>query len=320
MNIYYIDPTYVKVAVWKPLLDYLQVKAVWSFIPKTNLPPTLLKLVSPYLKNAYNGQDLLRFADYCAYWLRGHIEKHLRVMPGEDNYYFEGLGYDETSSLIDEMSDNEKKQYSLRDPVHNIQFVNDSNCLILIHLKRKIRSCGLYTYLSAPIADNEYEYTDYPEIISHISRYTLNILKKKHGSLIYTFQTAFVTFDEFFHSSYLFYIYRKGFEGDLDEWEPCNLLKNTLSYFNETMPQLYPKKEKNGKVVYTPLIRKEGVMAFIKLLAEERHQREENERLKREEDEENERMNLYDTPEDRERDYQYYRGLLIEGGIWDRDD
>ncbi len=46
MNVYFVNPTYVKPEGWKPLLAYLKVKAAYSFIPKEYLPVSLLKLLS----------------------------------------------------------------------------------------------------------------------------------------------------------------------------------------------------------------------------------------------------------------------------------
>lgn len=67
MNVYFIDPTYVKSEGWNPLLTFLKVKSAYSFIPKEELPESLISIISPYLKAAYSNQDLKSFSDNCAY-------------------------------------------------------------------------------------------------------------------------------------------------------------------------------------------------------------------------------------------------------------
>ena len=85
MNIYFIDPTYVKSEGWQPLLTFLKVKAVYSFIPKEELPESLILFINPYLKSAYSNQDLKTFSDNCAYWLRAHFEKHIHLLSEDYN-------------------------------------------------------------------------------------------------------------------------------------------------------------------------------------------------------------------------------------------
>ena len=48
MNVYFIDPTYVKSEGWKPLLTFLKVKVAYSFIPKEELPENLISIINPY--------------------------------------------------------------------------------------------------------------------------------------------------------------------------------------------------------------------------------------------------------------------------------
>ena len=57
MNVYFINPNYVKPEVWNPLLTYLKVKAAYSFIPKEELPVSLYSIIRPFLKASYSGQD-----------------------------------------------------------------------------------------------------------------------------------------------------------------------------------------------------------------------------------------------------------------------
>ena len=80
MNVYFVNPTYVKPEGWKPLLTYLKVKAAYSFIPKDELPESLYSIIKPYLKASYSNQDMKSFSDNCAYWLRAHFEKHIKLL------------------------------------------------------------------------------------------------------------------------------------------------------------------------------------------------------------------------------------------------
>lgn len=99
MNVYFVNPTYVKPEGWAPLLAYLKVKAAYSFIPKEELPNSLYSIVKPYLKASYSNQDIKKFSDNCAYWLRAHFEKHIRLIT--DDY-----------ENVDDVPEEERKKYS----------------------------------------------------------------------------------------------------------------------------------------------------------------------------------------------------------------
>ena len=71
MNVYFVNPTYVKPEGWAPLLAYLKVKAAYSFIPKEELPDSLYSIIKPYLKASYSNQDMKKFSDNCALLVKG---------------------------------------------------------------------------------------------------------------------------------------------------------------------------------------------------------------------------------------------------------
>ena len=127
MNVYFVNPTYVKPEGWAPLLAYLKVKAAYSFIPEEELPDSLYSIIKPYLKASYSNQDLKKFSDNCVFWLRAHFEKHIRLIT-ED--------YDD----IRNASKEDLKKYSSRSALNNLKYLDDNNCLILTKLESAIES------------------------------------------------------------------------------------------------------------------------------------------------------------------------------------
>ena len=181
MNVYFIDPTYVKPEAWKPLLTYLKVKAAWSFMPKNELPESLFSIIKPYLKSSYSNQDLTKFTSNCVYWLKGHFEKHIDLIPN-DYIRYKDIPREELENM------------SSLSAIDNIRRLDDSNCLILMKLNSSIDSIG----------DINTSGSSFFELPTKISIRCLSILHKMHGHSKYQYQSAFITFDEYFSSTYLF--------------------------------------------------------------------------------------------------------------------
>ena len=154
MNVYFVNPTYVKPEGWAPLLAYLKVKAAYSFIPKEELPNSLYSIVKPYLKASYSNQDIKKFSDNCAYWLRAHFEKHIRLIT--DDY-----------ENVDDVPEEERKKYSSQSALNNLRNLDEDNCLILLYMESHFDEEGTI-------------YVD-RKLCTHIAQYCLNILHKKYG-------------------------------------------------------------------------------------------------------------------------------------------
>lgn len=251
MNVYYVNPTYVKLEGWAPLLSYLKVKAAYSFIPKEELPDNLFSIIKPYLKASYSNQDMKSFADNCAFWLRAHFEKHIQLITEDyDNY--------------NDIPKEEAKKISSFSAINNINNLDDDNCLILLKLKSSFDEEGIIT---AP-EYNVYDLQDH-NLPTHITRYCLNILHKKYGHNHYQNQSAFLLFDEFFNNVYRF-IPR------YQDWGRYNLtLKNgsSVSFMKEVnrgvknnAPNDFPTIEVDGKRRFTLLRTEEGERIFRQLI------------------------------------------------------
>lgn len=264
MNVYFVNPTYVKPEGWKPLLDYLKVKAAYSFIPKEELPESLYTIIKPYLKASYSNQDMKKFSDNCVYWLRAHFEKHIRLITND---------YDDLENVPQE----ERVKYSSQSAFNNLRNLDESNCLVLLKLESSFDEEGI---IQAPTF-NVYELQD-SNLPKHITRYCLNILHKKLGHNQYQKQSAFLVFDEYFNETYYF---NPRFQG----WSRYHLtLNNGGSYpfiktvyrgIREIAPNDFPPIEVNGKKLFTPLITEEGTKNLEKFFkdaedAEKKYQEE----------------------------------------------
>lgn len=241
MNVYFVNPTYVKPEGWKPLLDYLKVKAAYSFIPKDELPNSLYSIIKPYLIASYSGQDMKTFSDNCAFWLRAHFEKNIHLISSD---------YLDVESITLE----ERKKYSSQSALNNLRYLDEENCLILIKMKS-----GFYE--DGTIYDPQYYVQELQDNLpTHITRYCLNILHKKYGHNQYQNQSAFIVFNEFFTRTYRF-------EPRYQSW-----LEYTIHLINGKSKNFIFAVEKGIKDIAPndfPLIEVEGKIRFTHLRTEE---------------------------------------------------
>lgn len=283
MNVYFVDPKFVKPEGWEPLLTYLKVKAAYSFIPANELPSRLYELIKPNLKAVFLNQDYKKFCDSCAFWLRGHFEKHMR------------LKSEETMNFQNE----EQKKFSSRSAYNNIKYLDEENCLILLNLTSSYNERGV---IQAPKCYvRELQQWNLP---THIASYCLNILHKKYGHNCYSDQSAFVCFDEYFSKAFNFIPEYKNwvkYTLNTTDGSSVNFMNPINRGINDLAPESFPLIEIDGRRRFTPLRSELGNEEFKQLLenAEERsiaYQEEvENERLSREDEDswqdEVERMN-----------------------------
>ena len=251
MNVYFINPTYVKPEAWKPLLTYLKVKSAYSFIPKDQLPESLYTIIRPYIKASFTNQDIKKFSDNCAYWLRAHFEKHIRLIT-ED--------YED----IDNVPEEEKKKYSSQSALNNLHYLDEPNCLILLDMKSGFDERGI---IEAP---NYYvsELQDH-HLPTHIARYCLNILHKKYSHSHYQNQSVFVAFDEFFAKAYRFnprYREWNRYQFTTASGSNVNFMICVNNGVKNLAPNDFPLIEENGKKRFTRLRTEEGDEQFKTLL------------------------------------------------------
>lgn len=267
MNVYFINPTYVKPEGWKPLLTYLKVKAAYSFIPKEELPDSLYSIIKPYLKASYSGQDIKKYSDSCAYWLRAHFEKHIRLILDD---------YDN----VDDIPKEDRIKYSSQSALNNLIYLDESNCLILLDLKSGFDEKGI---IKAPkfyvggLQDSN--------LPTHITRYCLNILHKKHGHNQYHNQSAFIAFDEFFAKAFMFdkkYREWESYQLSFTSGRRANFMISVNQGVKKLAPNDFPPIEEDGHRRFTPLITEEGDVKLKNLIkdAEEAEKEYEEEQRK----------------------------------------
>lgn len=263
MNVYFVNPTYVKSEGWKPLLDFLKVKAAYSFIPKEELPASLYSIIKPYLKASYSNQDMKKFSDNCAFWLRAHFEKHIKLI--SDVF---GVIDDDDIHNIPVI---ERLKYGTNSPFNNLIHTDSPNCLILLKQKSYYAEDGL---IRAP----QYSVDDICifDLAAYIAQYCLNILHKKYGHNQYQAQSVFISFNEFFSKSYRYNPIER-------EWEKytvrikqpsLDFIKFVYLGIKRLAPDYFPEIEIKGKRCFTPLRTGEG-MRDLKILIEEANKQRE---------------------------------------------
>ena len=246
MNVYFIDPTYVKQEAWKPLMTYLKVKAAWSFFSKEELPESLYSIIKPYLKSSYSNQNLEKYENQCVYWLKAHFEKHIELITGNYTKYKD----------IPKEKFNNKSTHSA---YYNIQKLDDSNCLILLKLKSSCDSDG----------NINTRWTYFFDLPTKIAGFCLNFLHKQHGHKYYQYQSSFITIDEYFTSTYSYANSHRTWnryivylpDGNKDSFINC-----FYRGVNENSPEDFPIREVDGKKLFTRIRSLEGDTRYKELI------------------------------------------------------
>lgn len=192
MNVYIIDPTFVRIEFWKPLISLLKVKKVYSFFPKSQMPSELYSEIKDMLRGEYRKQNKQKFAESCSFWLRGHLKKYTRLLTDDYPEYKKLMnsGYGDIPEYI-------RRYYSSNDALSNIDNLEESNCLVLAKVFSKATEYGV---ISAPhFYMKELYIKDLPTYICH---HCLSMLSTDLGTSIFQNQCAFILFDEFFQFGY----------------------------------------------------------------------------------------------------------------------
>ena len=235
MNIYFIDPKYIKDVAWMPLLSYLKVKDSLSFIPDNELPNSLKDIIYP---SRFENQGP-RGIDNCSFWLREHLENCVRLKIKD---------YPDGNVPKDSL-----KNYSTNSPQHNIENLGVQNVLILTPLCSTYDSEGI---VQAPLMNK------YIDVFPGLMRYCLNILHKKYGHNEYDKQCSAILFDEFMSRSFLYFPKRR-------EWLPIKFAPNVLKGVHDIDPSNFQLTvSDNGKEEYTSLITDFGQQKLSEFLNE----------------------------------------------------
>ncbi len=261
MNVYFIDPTYIKPEGWEPLLKYLKVKGVYSLIPQTKLPASLCSIVENHLKAIYPNQEIKERANFCAYWLRAYFETHIHLITSD---------YPDVKSAPKE----ELRKYSSLSPFNNLK-LDTENCLVLLELESKYDETGA---ILAPVHTviNPSRYSYEVNIPTYIAGYCLNILHKVHQHKFYQRQSAFILFDKHFVNTYRY-------NHDLRKWESYSVLLNEKPHsftriikhrIHNISPNDFPIIDREGKKYCTTIISEEGVNDYMRFIEAAKEQAE----------------------------------------------
>lgn len=263
MNVYFVDPTNIKPKAWSPFLKYLKVKRVYSFMSKQEMDARIYEVIEPMLEKCYNGQELKSFADNCAFWLRGHFEKHIRLVT-EDYESFEDLPKEEY------------KNYSSSSPFNNIRNLDDANCLVLLNLHTSYNYEGAITE-----PECRFDFLQDSNLPTHITRYCLNILHKKYNHTLYQRQSSFVLFNEYFTTVYTFSMrYRSWYTYTLRSTSGANVgfMNSVLQGVKNIAPNDFPIIEEDGKRRLTKMCSEEAYVKWQELVIKANEVAEEYER------------------------------------------
>lgn len=244
MNVYFIDPTYVKFEAWQPLFSYLKIKRVYSFLSKEDLGDKLYDTIYPYLWAIYEKQDLNKFADNCAFWLRAHFEEKIHLYNGE----------------TEDVPQAEKMHYSTNSTLNNLKYQDEENCLILLKLKSSFNFEG---DILPP--ENVVDSLRESNLPTHIVKYCLNILHKKYEHNRYASQSSFTIFDEYLSRVYKYIPRRREWTEYLlttTTGKKVNFIRTIRKNVCDKAPGDFPLIIKEGKKKMSPLITLEGSKEF----------------------------------------------------------
>lgn len=241
MNVYFLNPAYLKDSAWKPLLSFFKVKSVYSFFTKGQLSSALLETIEPMLYAVSNGEETRAFADRCAFWLREMIESNVTLFTSD---------YPNGNCPKDK-----RKNYTSNSPLNNITMFDNPNCLVLLPTKASTYYNGS---LEAPSTYVEYLGID---LATHVSSYCLNILHKKYNHNYYDTHTSFILFDEYFVESFRYvpkwHKWQK-YSITTKNYQHLYFTKRIMVEVNKIAPEYFPIYDQDGKRKLTLLRTDEG--------------------------------------------------------------
>ena len=268
MNIYIIDPSYIKDEAWAPLLQYLKVKKAISFVSKNDLPKSLLDKVSPFLVMTYHGDDIKDFAERCVFWLRSHLRKHIKLITDD---------YEDPQSLPREI----RIRYNTYSALTNLMERDDENCLLLMTLDTGINGHGVI------VEPHHYDESLYvKDLPTHIVSYCLNLLHKETGNEQYSKQSSFVLFDPLFRNTFRYS--RQANEWLFYTWTNNNFVEyKFVVYVKRGIANLAPaffpvEKLESGRIRFTSVLNDLGEEKYRRDADTCREIIEENDRFREE--------------------------------------
>lgn len=265
MNVYFIDPKYVKSKAWEPLLKCLKVNTAYSFIPREQLPEELISIIHPYLTASYSNQDIVSYSNNCAYWLRAHFEMHINLVSKD---------FKDVNDVCDfkKVPLHEWRKYNTNSAYNNIVNRGVENALVILSLNSGIDWRGNIEYPKCNV-----DVLQEQNLPTHIAKYCLNILHKKFKHSMYQAQSAFVMFNEYLTSAYRYMPVSKRWDlciVKLNNGHQFNLMKPIIKEVHKISPNDFPTEIKNGKPFLRYIHTDEGAKAYKEFIEEARNTKE----------------------------------------------
>lgn len=232
MNIYFIDPRYIRPEDTPYLLEVLNIKRVYSYIPKVSLSPIMTSSIPKEIKATYCSNP----SKQNTFLTSATISICNNILPlKKENSYSVHQDLDKGSeSKVDT-------------PYKNLTLKDDFNAIIFATCETGIGDSG---YIYKPwfnFDKSSPNYDQKKEIATEMCKYCLNILRKKLGTDKYSERICFIKFDEFLTRSFYF---KEG------KWNGFTLIKNGkkdyrfISHVSQMLswefPNAFPVKEENG--------------------------------------------------------------------------
>lgn len=245
MNIYFINPLYIRPADTPFLLDILQVKRIYSFIPQNSLPIEMTQ----------------------------HLNQ-LKITYREVSHTMETFFKQTYNKILDTITERKTKYYSQREtnndkysesknnsPIENLNLKKQYNILIIANCRTKMSSTGYIWKPQFKIKDDGKD-----EIATKIAQYCLNLSKEYLGHNKYEKRICFIKLDEYLVRAY-------HYQSDIyGKWAPCIYKSNDKKYLfmewislllNQKYPQQFPTiKTENEHEIINSYPTKEARIAY----------------------------------------------------------
>lgn len=231
MNIYFIDPRYIRPEDTPYLLEVLSIKRVYSYIPKALLPEVMSSSIPKHIKTTYCNN------------------------PEKQESFYKNTTISICNNIVPLKKENGRLtrpdlDYGIESktdtPYNNLFFKDDFNAIVFATCKTGMGHNGKI-YIPRFNFDNScFLHEQKKEIATETSKFCLNLLRKQLGTDKYEKRICFIKFDEFLTRSFYF---KDG------KWNEFNLKGKDRSYrfisqiaqmLRWEFPEAFPVKEENG--------------------------------------------------------------------------
>lgn len=250
MNIYCINPQYVKPSSWPYLIKVLKIGKVFSFIKKENIQESAKFFESLRCLYIVQGESKPDFIKRCVFNMANVIKQNT------SQGYMDLVRYIESNYLR---------------PKQNLLQTDDENILIL----------GDIYYNEFPnwfyFEEDDSCYGHANDTATEIVRFLFNILKKQLGHNHYAERICMVIIDTLTLNNYIYSYKRNG-------WIDVSSKTKFIKLFNHLIYKKYPIEfpliEENGKKKYTSLLNGELRQIDLKRMKEEKRREDEEEEMR----------------------------------------